>query len=200
MSWGRMIYYAICTLVVAGIVHISVVLLIPAYGTKDAFATISGKIDPLDFKPVSELGGNVLITDVDPYFAYGLCRFDLKTLGMQMSAPKIDTFWSATLIDEDGTVIYSLNSRTAIDNKLDLILLNPVQILRLREVAPIEAESAIIVESDVNAGFVVVRVLRPDENWAAKANGFLNKVECKTYVPTSVVVPEADEEPGQPSG
>ncbi len=98
-----------------------------------------------------------------------------------MSGPKINSFWSATVLDQDGSVIYSLNSRTAIDNKLDLILLDQAATLRLRELQPPEAESAIIVESQVDEGFIVLRVLRPDESWIDKSNSFLNSVTCRPY-------------------
>lgn len=182
MKW-RYAYYALCAAVLAGIVHISIILLVPRYGTQDAYAVISRNIDAFDFRGIAGTGADAMLSDVDPFFSYGVCRFDLGQVGLQMSGPKIDSFWSATVLDEDGTVIYSLNSRTAIDNKLDLILLDPVQILRLREIQPQEAETAIIVEADVKAGFVVLRVLRPDESWAEKAGGFLRAVSCLPYVP-----------------
>ncbi|MEZ5872394.1 MAG: hypothetical protein R3D32_11265 [Nitratireductor sp.] len=203
MIW-RGIYYALCTLVVAGIVHIAVVLLVPEFGTKDAYAMISGKLAPLDFKPVNNKDSALKLSDIDPFFSYGACSFELSNTSVKMTAPKIDTFWSATLVDEDGTVIYSLNSRTAIDNKLDLMVLNPVQILRLREAQPAEAESAIIIEADVKAGFIVLRVLRPNESWNEETQNFLKSVKCEAYDPGDAVPAQApaskDGEESQPSG
>ena len=201
MIW-RGIYYAICALVVAGIVHIAIILLVPEFGTRDAYATISGKLEPLDFKPVNNKDSALRLSDIDPFFSYGACRFDLTETSVKMTAPKIETFWSATLVDEDGTVIYSLNSRTAIDNKLDLLVLNPVQILRLREAQPAEAETAIIIEADVKAGFVILRVLRPNDSWNGQARDFLNSVKCEAYDPGDPA-PQADDktpETAEPSG
>jgi len=182
MKW-RLAYYAACALVLAGIVHICVVLLIPAYGTQDAYALITRKTDPFNFRRISGSGADAWLSDIDPFFAYGVCRFELAEAGLRMSGPKIDSFWSASVLDEDGSVIYSLNSRTAIDNRLDLMLLDPVQILRLREVQPVEAESAIVVEANIPAGFVVLRVLTPDRSFEGKSDAFLKAVSCKPYVP-----------------
>ena len=185
MNW-RIIYYALCALVLAGIVHIAIILLIPTYGTRDAYAVISRKMEPFVFRQIAGTGSGTLLSDIDPFFSYGVCRFELSQAGMLMSGPKIDSFWSATVLDEDGTVIYSLNSRTALDRKLDLILLNAVQILRLREAQPVEAETAVIVETDVKAGFVVLRVLTPDESWQEPADNYLKTVSCQPYVPQEV--------------
>ena len=184
MRW-RIAYYMLCALVLAGIVHISIILLIPTYGTQDAFAVISRKIEPFAFNQIPGAGKDALLSDVDPFFAYGVCRFEMDKSGLLMSGPKIDSFWSATVLDEDGTVIYSLNRRTAIEGKLNLILLDPTAILRLREVAPPEAETAIIVEADVKAGFVVLRVLMPDESWKGRAEAFLRDVSCAPYTPSA---------------
>lgn len=182
MNW-RIAYYVLCALVLAGIVHICVVLLVPAYGTRDAYAVISRQTDPFAFRQIDAAAGDTALSDVDPFFSYGICRYELSQVGLHMQGPKIDSFWSASILDDNGTIIYSLNSRTAIDNRLDLILLDPVQILRLREAQPQEAESAIVVEADVRAGFVVLRVLSPDESWAEKSAQFLRQVHCRPYVP-----------------
>ncbi|MEC9342320.1 MAG: hypothetical protein VYD64_00605 [Pseudomonadota bacterium] len=192
MRW-QTFYYLLCALVLAAIVHISVILLIPSYGTQDAYAIISRKIEPFAFRPIPGTGPDALLSDIDPFFAYGVCRFELENRGLYMSGPKIDSFWSATVLDEDGTVIYSLNSRTAIEGKLDLILLDPVEILRLREVAPPEAETSIIVEGDIKAGFVVLRVLMPDDSWQVRAQSFLEEVSCAPYRPST-----ARPEPAEP--
>ena len=139
MNW-RIAYYALCALVLAGIVHISIILLIPTYGRRDAYAVISRKMEPFAFREIAGTGSDALLSDVDPFFSYGVCRFELGEAGLLMKGPKIDSFWSATVLDEDGTVVYSLNSRTALDRKLDLVVLSPVQLLRLREAQPVSVD------------------------------------------------------------
>ncbi|MCU0790547.1 MAG: DUF1254 domain-containing protein [Nitratireductor sp.] len=193
----RSIYYALCALVLAGLVHIAIVLLIPSYGTKDAYAKLSRDFPMLAFRQMPENGSQGPIADMDPFFAYGVCRFDLSEEGVSITAPKIDTFWSATIVNEDGTVVYSLNNRTAIDTRLDLVMLNPSQILRLREFQPPEIENSIVVETDMKEGFMVLRVLRPDESWQGSAQSFLNGVKCVSYVPAAPPAGPAADEPAE---
>lgn len=195
MIW-RFLYYGACTLVLAAITHIAIILLIPLYGTQDAFAILSKNTDPFSFKPITSKNGRLPLSDFDPFFSYGVCRFDLSEQGLAISGPKIDTFWSATIVNEAGTVVYSLNSRTAIDQKLDLIVLNSTQILRLRELQPPEVESSIIVETEINGGFVLLRVLSPDDNWDSSARRFFNAISCDPYLPVASQIPAEEAQPG----
>lgn len=183
MIW-RAAYLLACMIVLAAITHITIVLLIPTFGTKDAFALLSKSTDLFSFKQISSSDKHLPLSDSDPFFSYGVCRFDLSERGLAVNGPKIDTFWSATIVNEDGTVVYSLNNRTAIDQKLDLILLNPVQILRLRELQPPEVETAIIVEANINGGFLLLRVLTPDDSWNSSAKRFLDSIKCNAYLPS----------------
>ncbi|MGI9400911.1 MAG: DUF1254 domain-containing protein [Rhizobiaceae bacterium] len=195
MIW-RFIYFGACTLVLAAITHIAIILLIPVYGTQDAFAILSKNTSPFTFKPIVSENGRLPLSDFDPFFSYGVCRFDLSETGVVISGPKIDTFWSATIVNEAGTVIYSLNSRTAIDQKLELIVLNPTQILRIRELQPPEIESSIIVETEINGGFVLLRVLSPDASWESSAQRYLDSIACRPYLPTANQNTEELEQPG----
>jgi uncharacterized membrane protein len=184
----RIVYLSLCVLVLAGIVHVAIVLLIPVYGTRDAYALLSNQTDLLGFKAIP-YGEDGPLAETDPFFAYGVCRFDITEQGVAIRGPKIDSFWSATIVDENGSVVYSLNSRTAIDSRLDLLILNPIQILRLREVQPPEIENSIVVESEMKAGFAVLRVLRPDDSWADRAKAFLEGISCSAYTPAPAPVP-----------
>jgi uncharacterized membrane protein len=183
VNYLRILYFTLCVLVIAGLVHISIVLLIPAYGTQDAYAQLSRSMPLLAFKPIGQDAADSPVSDIDPYFAYGVCRFDITEEGVAIRAPKIDTFWSATVVDENGSVVYSLNTRTAIDGRLDLVLVNPVMVLRLRELQPVEIENSILVETDMKQGFAVIRVLRPEASWKKQADAFLGQVSCASYVP-----------------
>lgn len=193
MIW-RAVYFAVCTLVVAGIVHIAIVLLIPRYGTQDAYDVISGRIDEWKFTQLDADAETASISDVDPFFSYGICRFDLSREGVWIRGESFHSFWSATVLNSDGTVAYSLNRRTSIDGKLDLVLFDPVLILRLREAQPAEIERSIVVEADISKGFVVVRALKPDASWSGETRRFMDSVRCERYLPEAPKPEEAGED------
>lgn len=184
MSW-RSAYLIVMGLLLAGLVHISIVLLIPKFGTQDAWAYLSGRTDLFTFTKLKSSETGSAIAEVDPFFTYGVCRFDLEIDGLKMEGPKTGNFWSASVFDDDGVVVYSLNNRTAIDNKLDLLIVNSLQTLELRETQPDDIETSVVIEANIQKGFVIVRVLQPDESWESNSREFLSQINCKRYFASS---------------
>lgn len=181
MRW-RIPYILLMGVVLAGIIHIAVVLLIPQYSTRDAWAYLSGRTSLFAFTvfdDVSELSG---ISEVDPFFSYGVCRFDLEDAPLSLVGKQTELFWSASVFDESGKVIYSLNDRTAIDKKLNLLIIDPVQALDIRGSEQAEIENSIIIEANIRLGFVVVRILHPDDGWKTENENFLKAIECSKFV------------------
>lgn len=168
-------------LVLAGIVHILIVLMVPKFGTKDAWAFLSGRTDLFSFTRLKQSETGSAIAEVDPFFTYGVCRFDLDEAPLKMLGPLTTSFWSASVFDDDGTVIYSLNNRTAIENTLDLLIVNPLQTLELRETQPEEIESSVVIEANISKGFVIIRVLQPDESWITDSDAFFSQIECRRF-------------------
>lgn len=178
----RIFYLTICGLVLAGIVHISIILLIPDYGSRDAWNIISSRSDmwvfhKLSAKEPSKIG----LEDTDPYLKMGACTFDLGESGLHITGGKSKTFWSVSVFAQDGTVMYSLNNRSAIDHRLDLVVLNPVQMIGLREALPEEIERSVVVEADIGKGFVVLRQFQDDLSDAQKTEEFLGSAHCKRF-------------------
>jgi len=160
----RVSYILICGLILAGIIHILIILLIPSFGTKDASDQLARSNNLWDFITLSSVG-TANIADIDPFFEIGACRFDLEEDSLLVSGPETDAFWSASVFTEDGKILYSMNKRTAIDGKLSVLVVNAIQMSHLREIQPEEIETSILVESRNNKGFLVLRVLAPDESW-----------------------------------
>lgn len=183
ISW-RFVYVTLVGLVLAGIVHISIVLLIPTYGTRDAWAFLSGRTDLFSFTRLEREETGSAISEVDPFFSYGVCRFDLEDSALKLKGPPTPTFWSASVFDDNGTVVYSLNNRTAIDGQLDLLILNPLQTLELREAQPAEIERSVVIEANIRLGFVIVRALQPDTSWETDTGTFLSDITCSQFDPT----------------
>jgi len=176
----RPVFLLICGLVLAGIIHIAIILMIPTFGTKDASDQLSRQHDLWEFVTLEDVEGTK-IADIDPYFNIGACRYDLGEDPLIVSGPDTDAYWSASVFNEDGQILYSLNKRTAIEGKLHLLVVNAVQMSNMREIQPEEIETSIIVETSSNRGFIVLRVLSPDETWKPGISKFLNGVECSRF-------------------
>jgi len=179
---ARYFYLLFCGLVIAGIVHITIIILIPNYGSRDAWNIISGNRDMWVFSRFKDDSKEkIVLEDTDPYLKMGACTFDLRESGLRLTGSKSNQFWSVSVFEQDGRVIYSLNNRTAIENRLDLILLNPVQMIALREAPPEEIERSVVVEADIEKGFVILRQFQDDNIDKDAVDSFLSDANCNRY-------------------
>ena len=177
----RISYLALCGVFFAGIVHIVIILLIPLLGSKDAARQIVRSGETLKFERITD-DPSIRIADVDPFFETAICRYDLSRNGVLIEGPKIPTFWSASVFDEDGRIVYSLSNRSAIANILKVVVVNPVQMADIRELQPEEIETSILVESAAARGFLILRALVRDASFAPDARRFLDSAICKPYI------------------
>ena len=179
----RLLYSLVIGLVIAGIVHIVVILIIPSYAARDAWTKLATAGGSWQFTVVAQ--GNQsqsILPLVDPSFSIAACRYDLSEAPLQVTAEGELAFWSVAIFDRRGNNIFSFNDRTAVEGQLSLLVMNPVQRARLRKDAPDLAKDAVVVETSVNRGFVLIRALVEDESWRGTVERFLRDAKCERFV------------------
>jgi len=186
----RLIYLVCCGLLLAGIIHIIIILMIPTFGSKDAAKQISKQLITQKFHFIDN-GKSLGISNTDPFLKLSVCKFDLTNTAIEIRGQDTKTFWSASVFDERGRVIYSMNDRTAIKNQLRMIIVNPIQMADIRQTQPEEVETSILVESQNLKGFVILRALVPDESWKSHSIGFLKSAQCIPYVTNIAITSES---------
>ena len=182
LNFKRLLYLAVLTLLLAGIVHIIILLLIPSYAAKDAWAKLDSADNFWKFAPVSSpLKNEAGIPLLDPAFSIAACRFDLGEAPLKVQASGNLAFWSVAIFDRLGRNIYSFNDRTAIEGQLSLLVVNAVQMARLRKDQPDELQESVLVEAQQSQGFVLIRALRPDASWAPIIDTYLKDAQCNRF-------------------
>ncbi|MEM7068252.1 MAG: hypothetical protein AAF478_05145 [Pseudomonadota bacterium] len=182
---SQILYLAACSLVFAIITHISIIFFIPLFGEKDAAKRIMQKSGTNQFEMLTD-NEKFGLTNSDPFFRLASCQFDLNNNAIEVTGGVSQLFWSASVFSSRGRVIYSLSQRTAIANKLRIIVVNPVQMANIRQLQPAELETSIVVETSEPNGFVIIRALLPDQTWNSAVEGFLAGLKCGPYVDAGV--------------
>ncbi|NKB51661.1 MAG: DUF1254 domain-containing protein [Rhizobiaceae bacterium] len=179
----RSFYALSVAFVLAGIVHTLIVLLIPSYAARDAWAKLEQVASPWQFSIVAAPGkSNEILPLVDPAFGIAACRFDLTQTPLWVSAEGQLAFWSIAIFDRQGQNIYSFNDRTAIERQLALIVVNPVQMAQFRKSPPANTDKAVLVETDTAEGFVLIRALQENQSWAPPVDQFLTSARCERFL------------------
>jgi uncharacterized membrane protein len=163
----------------AGLVHIVVVLLVPHYSDRNAWSRISAYGDDWEFHPVMrEAAAGTVPLAFDPLFEAAACRFDITDLPAHITGIGTLPYWSISVYNRQGENIYSINDRTAIADQLDLVVATPLQMIELNKSKPAAAENSVLIEADMDRGFVVIRSFVPDASWKAQVDAFLKNASC----------------------
>jgi uncharacterized membrane protein len=113
--------FAAATLMLAGAIHICAILLVPVLARSDGWSQLLAFAGDARFAEVplmSAASDGVL--GLDPLFVTGACRVRLADSAADLLMEAPGHFWSLALYDADGTIVFSLNDRTAVDGRLDM--------------------------------------------------------------------------------
>ena len=149
-------------LLAAGVVHITSLLILPRVAPDDAFARLSA-VTPEGSMAVLRRGGSpgATLPDRDPSMATAVCRYDLDSGPLRVSARVGDeSFVSLTLHTRSGVAFYGLNDRAANDGKIELVVMTAGQLddARAKDAADAPVRDVRVVAPQ-SRGFVMFDVL-----------------------------------------
>ena len=181
---ARLIYVLLMGLVGAAIVHIAVLILVPSQSRSDVWSRLERADADYRFQRVGAGAGHpdaALVKTPDPLMAVSICRFDLDAGPVHIISSQRVPFWSLSITNRRGQIVYSFNDRNAADGVLDLVVATPLQLVELKKELPVELEASILVEADLATGMAILRGFLPDTSWQPQLNGFLEGARCSAF-------------------
>ena len=176
---GRLLHALVLGVVGAGIVHIVILLLVPSYSQRDAWAALSERSNYYFVTRLDPPGAEPLIGSIDPLFDAAACRFDLADGPVHVRGDGEVPYWSLSVYDRVGLNVFSVNDRSSSDSALDFVVATPSQMIDLRNDLPVSFDRSVFIEADVEDGIVVVRAFVPDESWEPTVTRYLQGVTCE---------------------
>lgn len=162
------------------VIHIVVILTLPSLATNNV-ATRLAALAQLN-KPVllpAIKAGSPNPLKLDPDLTYALCRLDLKSGPGQVTGTLPLSFWSVAVYDAAGTVLYSTTNRDGIGQTLDLGIFDAAQTRLLAEQKIDIDTGLLIVESQTDDVYVVVRLAPEQPAMRDRYAGQLSKLVCR---------------------
>jgi uncharacterized membrane protein len=175
---ARFLHAIFVGLVGAGIVHIAVLLLIPAYSQRDAWSTLSEQANFYAVTRLDPANSAPLIGSLDPLLSAAACRFDLSDGPVRMHGAGEVPYWSVSVYDRSGQNVFSFNDTSTPERVLDFVVATPAQMIGLRNDLPPTFEDSVFIEADIGEGIAVVRVFTPDESWEPTITSYLRDLGC----------------------
>lgn len=179
VSLGEVLTLVAGTALLGGAIHICAIFLVPALAQSDGWsrlATFAGS-DRFQEIPISS-GGSDGVAGLDPLFVNSACRISLDDAPAGITVEARDRFWSLALYDPRGTIVFSLNDRTAVEGRLDMVIVDPDQNAQLRKVPTPEVEQSIVVEGQPGELIALLRLFAPTPSTRQEARDILAEAEC----------------------
>jgi uncharacterized membrane protein len=185
---GSVATLVIGTALLAGVIHIVVILLVPYLAEADGWSRLATHAAENRFAELPAAGSaEGGVAGLDPLFVNAACRLHLAAAPTGITVDARDRFWSLALYDPQGTIVFSLNDRTAVQGRLDMIVVNPAQNARLREAPTVEIEMTIVAESPSDDLIAILRLFAPTKPAQEDARRILLRSEC---LPAPSVIPD----------
>jgi uncharacterized membrane protein len=169
-------------LVLAGIVHIAVVLAIPLLSERDAGSAYmalgaGGRAELISGEKAP--AGLAQLRDADPATAIAVCGYDLSNGPMRVVARAGGLPLGLTLHRRGGGVIYAITDRAAIRGVVEFLVMTEEQRdERLARDEEGETSRELRIVSDTTQGLIVARVLAKRASDRGDAEALATAVAC----------------------
>jgi uncharacterized membrane protein len=176
----RTLLYLASGILLGLVIHLVVILTLPQLASNNVAAKLAA---------LGQLNKTVLLDDVapgapntlrlDPELTYAMCKLDLRSGPGELTGTLPLAFWSVAVYDKSGTVLYSTTNRDGIGQTLDIGVFDLAQTRLLAEQKIDVAAGLLIVESQTDDIFVVVRLAPPQPAMRDRYKAQLGKLGCK---------------------
>jgi len=173
---AKFCYIVIVGLLGAVLAHIGILLLVPYYAGSQLWTELKAELPAWQFTALPPQAR--LNRAADPFFRRIFCRFDLNEAPARLSAAGSAPYWSLAIYNAEGENIYSLTGAGAPDGRLDIIAIDPAELMDFKHNLPDKYADAALAPLNDGKNFAVLRVLVPSADRAAEAEVFLRSAQC----------------------
>jgi len=166
--------------VVAGLVHIAVVLSLPHLAPTDAVARLQRfEVGPGFQRITPASAAEMPWRFADPHIVQAFCRFDLEEDGpIRIHGRAALPYWGLSVHNRLGQAVYAINNRAIGDRPLQMRVMTPEDITRFRADLPDDAEQELLIPAPGVQGFVLLRALVPEASSRALVEREIANLRC----------------------
>lgn len=165
----------------AAVLHILIILALPAFTGLDAYTRLQSYEAPNRFVIFASTPDENGFSNGDPYLRVAACVFDVNQRPVHLLASGSVPFWSFAVYDSSSNEVFSMNDRSAAGGELDAIIASPQQLAGIRKTNPDIISESVLIGMPRPEGYVVLRALAPAPSFEQAARDFLVEAGCEPY-------------------
>lgn len=175
----------VATAIVAGIVHLVVILATPHVATRDAYARLAslGQVNETTPMPQAK-PDEQLVPFADPAVATAFCLYDVAAGPIRIKAPIGRAFSSISFHTRQGVAFYALTDRAGAHGAIDAVLASPddVRAMAARDDEENPSRDLRIAAPDLR-GYVMIRVFSELPSLYPEAEADARRLACAPEPP-----------------
>lgn len=178
--FGQFIIATLAGLVLAGGVHIAVILATPYFAEQDAFAKVT-ELPPAETAQIISAPGGAptWLPKPDPAAAVAACPFDLDMGPMRVAAKTGPLLTAISFHTRTGDLFFAVTDKAAARGQLELVVMTQHQLDEARaDDDPNDPSRDVRIVAPGEQGYVVVRVVAPTASLRAQAQQAAQAVSC----------------------
>ena len=177
----RWFLWTLAGIILGGIVHLGTILALPRTASQDAYARLEPITTVNTMTPIPRpTAAKALMPFMDPAFAVAVCRYDLGSGPMKLTAPVSQAYTSVTFYTRRGVAYYGINDRAAGRRTIELFLMTKPQHDAMPEDTEVTAADRLIIDSPTTTGLIVLRALSPEPGLMPMAQASVAAARCAT--------------------
>jgi uncharacterized membrane protein len=176
----RALLWIFGAILLGGIVHLATVLMMPQAANQDAYSRLLPLTPVNAMVPLAPPTPTAAVMPfMDPAFATAVCRYDLSSGAIKLTAPLSQAYTSVTFYTRNSIAYYAIDDRAAGRRTIELDLMTPDQHAQVPEAEDVTAADRLIIESPTKTGLIVLRALVPEPGLTAMARRALAAAQCR---------------------
>ncbi|MFV2091516.1 MAG: DUF1254 domain-containing protein [Hyphomicrobiales bacterium] len=162
----------ILTLLIAGVVHITAVLVIPTQAPGSGFSRYEAslQVNRAMVAPQSA-PGQMPFPFASPDALYVLCRFDVSKNPVRFSAPGQFVYWSLGVYEPDGGNYFNINALQAGSENVEVVVLGEGQEID-------EGDDTSVAKATHPRGLIILRIFLRDRSLANPISQVAQAASC----------------------
>ncbi|PWW02202.1 putative membrane protein [Hoeflea marina] len=165
----------------AALLHVVIILSLPAWTGRDAWTRVVNLGAPGRFFTLANEPNPTGLANDDPHIRSAVCRFDITERPLRVTSAGDVPIWSASAFDTLANETFSINDRSAIGEEVDITFVTPAQMLQLRKVMPPALARSVLVELAEPQGYVVLRAIVPGPSSERQVRDYLGEARCTAF-------------------